>query len=266
MKTCSKCKEERAFERFASYINKKTGKRKYNSWCKDCMNVANRAKPHKTGLKRAEWLDLIRKPKLSKQERQELGRQKQEAWYASDAYKALVEAEKLKAKQKRETLEAYGKKLCGGCKEELPLSEFNHKKRRRKDGSVYRAYRSSCKACHRKESQDYRKENPDKIKAYRVQPHVKAALTERNRVRKLLKSSNAVPNWLTPEMKKQIRDVYIHMRDCRAVTGEPYHVDHIVPLNGENVCGLHVPWNLQVLPADVNTSKSNEWEWGAMYQ
>ncbi len=70
--------------------------------------------------------------------------------------------------------------------------------------------------------------------------------------------SKAVPKWLTEDEHQEIKDLYEIARMFKLYTGQEYHVDHIVPLQGKNVCGLHVPWNLQVIPAKENLSKSNK--------
>jgi hypothetical protein len=57
----------------------------------------------------------------------------------------------------------------------------------------------------------------------------------------------AVPKWANLE---KIKDIY---RQC----GKGYHVDHRIPLQGTNVCGLHVENNLQILKAEDNISKGN---------
>lgn len=68
---------------------------------------------------------------------------------------------------------------------------------------------------------------------------------------------NATPPWLTEEHFCQIEEFYIKAAQLTKETGIPHQVDHILPLQGKNVRGLHVPWNLQILTASENASKGN---------
>jgi len=72
------------------------------------------------------------------------------------------------------------------------------------------------------------------------------------------KHREATPPWLTREQKGQIRELYKIAITMTKTTGEQYVVDHIIPLRSEVVCGLHVPWNLRVVPRQENLLKSNK--------
>jgi len=157
-------------------------------------------------------------------------------------------------------------KCCSYCEKILPVRDMSKKQRTRKDGTKYSSYANICKACKAEENKKWRKDNPEKVKEYNSLPSRKASNRVWQSRRKEKKNKNNTPSWLTSKDKKRIADIYLHMRDCRAVTGEEYHVDHIIPLNGDIICGLHVPWNLQVLPADVNMGKTNKWHWGPQDQ
>lgn len=74
------------------------------------------------------------------------------------------------------------------------------------------------------------------------------------------KHKQATPKWLSPEQKAAIKKMYVDAMTVTRVTGVPYVVDHIIPLRGQDVCGLHVPWNLQIMTREENLKKSNKLE------
>ena len=135
-------------------------------------------------------------------------------------------------------------------------------------------------------AKQYRKDNPEKVKAL-LQLWVKAnpekmkgymqkaskAWHERNpdyqsnfykankeryvaaRARRRAAQESATPTWLTAIDKAMIQEMY-DVSEARYIqTGIKHHVDHIVPINGKGVAGMHVPWNLQVITAHENLSK-----------
>ena len=76
---------------------------------------------------------------------------------------------------------------------------------------------------------------------------------EASKARECLKSK-AMPPWAD---RKAILKFYQEARRLTRETSVPHHVDHVWPLKGVGFVGLHVPWNLQILTAAANISKSN---------
>lgn len=64
----------------------------------------------------------------------------------------------------------------------------------------------------------------------------------------------ATPRWLSYDDREQMRSLY---RQVAGTQGR-LSVDHIVPLRGSSVCGLHVPWNLRLVPLQENRRKNNK--------
>lgn len=74
------------------------------------------------------------------------------------------------------------------------------------------------------------------------------------------KERQATPPWLTKEHYNAILAIYEEADRLTAETGVKYQVDHIVPLSGKTVSGLHVPWNLRAITAEENQRRSRVWD------
>ena len=167
-------------------------------------------------------------------------------------------------------------RVCSSCSKDQPLSQFYNgfvcktcKKANRKSRAGCSKTSAYNKEYAKTRVQEYTPDRQAKAKArYQSQkehildqqrvyvknnPGKNRAKEANRRARKL----NATPSWLTDEQKAHINRTYNLANLMQEITGHKYHVDHIVPLQGKNVCGLHIPQNLQVLRADLNLSKSN---------
>lgn len=144
-------------------------------------------------------------------------------------------------------------KKCRICNKNKELTEF-HKQARNRDGLFH-----ECKECTEQRRRERRRAEPEKTKELNRQHYLrhKQRYITKGRLR-AIDLRKAQPKWLTEDHIFTLQEIY-DLRDLRSeLTGVPHHVDHIVPLRGTNVCGLHVPWNLQVIPAVENRSKGNK--------
>lgn len=104
----------------------------------------------------------------------------------------------------------------------------------------------------RQRAASWRALNPERVsRSYKLWMHANRGKYNAKCAAARAARRDSVPPWLTVEQKTQIALTY----ESAALAGN--HVDHIVPIRGELVCGLHVPWNLQILPPLDNLKKGN---------
>ena len=181
-------------------------------------------------------------------------------------------------------------KACTKCGIMRPLDFFPRQKKNKSGRD------SRCKSCAAENTKSYRANNPDKVRLSqsrhykenkakrdahvrkwkvnnpekykewrsRTQTHRTNSFREwrrsnpgkcaAKRARRRAAKKRATPLWVN---HKEIDKIYRLCAEVTEVLGEKHQVDHIIPLQGKSVCGLHVPWNLQILPQNVNASKGN---------
>jgi hypothetical protein len=119
---------------------------------------------------------------------------------------------------------------------------------------------------YRKKSAKYREKNPEKMRQISLNQNIKrkpqkAAYESARQARKI----QATPVWLTKENWKQIENIYVAAKETALLAGFDCQVDHIVPLRGKDVCGLHVPWNLRITSRSYNSKKRNNFDEGVFF-
>lgn len=151
--------------------------------------------------------------------------------------------------------------LCRGCEEEVPTKFFS--KRYSRCWYCIKKYRKDrykrAKDWYKEHNRKYREEHKEYLKEYNRQyARDNRDMMSRKTRNYILKKQRAAPKWLTEYQKKEIEKFYSFSRNVSCTT--KYEVDHIVPIRGKRVCGLHVPWNLQVITQEANRKKSNTYD------
>lgn len=157
-------------------------------------------------------------------------------------------------------------KTCSTCRQTLSLDAFS-KNRGHKDG-----LQCLCKECHKAYARDYYQKNKEKHRALHrewVAAHpgydsegqraraAKRRKEQADRVNAQIAARKSYVKRATPSWANKffIAEAYHIAKVREGMLGGKWHVDHIIPLRGKNVCGLHVENNLQVIPAQVNLRK-----------
>ena len=157
-------------------------------------------------------------------------------------------------------------KTCSHCQATKPMDAFN------KHPTARFGVSNKCRDCAKAYNKQHYRENADhyidRSREWRLQNPERAQKLFNKSKRKLRAIDNskklaenalrvdyikrATPPWAN---KFFIAEAYHIAKVREKMFGIKWHVDHIVPLRGKRVSGLHVESNLQVIPAQVNLKK-----------
>jgi len=128
----------------------------------------------------------------------------------------------------------------------------------------------NCSVCQQQRTKNWTDKNIDRVQAYLKTPEMVDKRKEYakkfyqyNKDYYIAKDANRRAYKLQAKTQwgqEGVRDFYKKAKELEAMNpGVHYHVDHIVPLAGDKVCGLHNKFNLQILTAQQNRKKGKAW-------
>ena len=179
-------------------------------------------------------------------------------YYRDDKEKALQRSSKWYRENKQrqhENNKAWRARNPKAAKEHLRCS---YQKNKATHQAYQQQYNRTNKHAIQAQRRQYYLEHKDTIRARQQEHHKENKFlynmySSQRRARKL----SATPTWLSDEHYQQILALYQQRQVLSEQLGVNFEVDHVVPLQYPLVCGLHVPWNLQLLTLEENRQKSN---------
>jgi hypothetical protein len=122
--------------------------------------------------------------------------------------------------------------------------EYNNKTKQKRS-QVHKIWAAKNKSKLALQSNNWKKRNYDHIYDY-------------NRKREMLKKGCEIQ--LPISCQNEIKKIYKDCKNLNTNSSVKYSVDHIIPIKNNNVCGLHVPWNLTIITKSENSSKKNKFD------